>query len=589
MVIFVAKKNGKKKKKNNKKKNGTKLKNINQVGKKVNYKQSSKRIKASSITENKENNLEDDFLKLQEKINLKNGTLKMDLTTSSSDAHDSKSEKKENTEDVNISDDVDDLFDVLDTTVKLDDLFLEDDEKKHRNKKLVVGVILSIIILLASFIFLFIVPQVRLKGKRVMVINYKEKYVEPGYRAYFLNKKLTNKVVVTGGVNSSKLGTYKIKYSMGYKGFNNRRVRIVKVKDLSKPVIKLNGHENTSVCPNKEYKEEGYRAYDNYDGDITKKVEVIKNEKFYLYKVSDSNGNKTSIKRNITYEDKVKPVISVNKNIYLLEGEEFKKDYKAYDNCDGDITKNVKVVGSIDTSKAGEYSLKYSVKDSSLNQDDVLQKIHVMKNDAPGTIYLTFDDGPREGTTDVILDILKEENVKATFFVTNGGPDYLIKREYDEGHAIGLHTASHDYKTVYQSVDGYFNDLLSVQNRVKNITGVNTMIIRFPGGSSNTVSRRYQNGIMSILTTEVLNRGYRYYDWNLSSGDAEGGRHDADEIYNNVVNGLSKDRVNMVLMHDIKPYTRDALRNIIQYGKNNGYTFASITDNTQMIKQKVNN
>ena len=86
--------------------------------KKVNYKQSSKRIKASSITENKENNLEEDFLKLQEKINLKNGTLKMDLTTSSSDTHGSKSEKKENTKDVNISDDVDDLFDVLDTTVK---------------------------------------------------------------------------------------------------------------------------------------------------------------------------------------------------------------------------------------------------------------------------------------------------------------------------------------------------------------------------------------------------------------------------------------------------------------------------------------
>ena len=143
----MAKKNGKKKMKNNKKKNGTKLKNINQVAKKVNYKQSSKRIKASSTIENKENNLEEDFLKLQEKINLKNGTLKMDLTTSSSDTHGSKSEKKENTKDVNISDDVDDLFDVLDTTVKLDDLFLENDEKEHRNKKLVVGVILSIIIL----------------------------------------------------------------------------------------------------------------------------------------------------------------------------------------------------------------------------------------------------------------------------------------------------------------------------------------------------------------------------------------------------------------------------------------------------------
>ena len=449
--------------------------------------------------------------------------------------------------------------------------------------------VLLLVVIIGIITVCFLTPKITLNGSSKIEISYHDEYVEKGAKAKYFNKDITNKIKTTSTIKKGKVGTYEVVYKVQNGFLTATKKRTVKLVDKEKPVITLEGGEDVNICPTAEFKELGYKASDDYDGDITKKVEVIKNEKFYLYKVSDSNGNKTSIKRNITYEDKVKPVISVNKNIYLLEGEEFKKDYKAYDNCDGDITKNVKVVGSIDTSKAGEYSLKYSVKDSSLNQDDVLQKIHVMKNDAPGTIYLTFDDGPREGTTDVILDILKEENVKATFFVTNGGPDYLIKREYDEGHAIGLHTASHDYKTVYQSVDGYFNDLLSVQNRVKNITGINTMIIRFPGGSSNTVSRRYQNGIMSILTTEVLNRGYRYYDWNLSSGDAEGGRHDADEIYNNVVNGLSKDRVNMVLMHDIKPYTRDALRNIIQYGKNNGYTFASITDNTQMIKQKVNN
>ena len=179
--------------------------------------------------------------------------------------------------------------------------------------------------------------------------------------------------------------------------------------------------------------------------------------------------------------------------------------------------------------------------------------------------------------------------MKATFFVTNKGPDELIKREYDEGHTVALHTASHDYAIVYASADSYFSDLYSVQDRVKRITGYESKIIRFPGGSSNTISRRYSAGIMSYLTGEVLNRGFKYYDWNVSSGDAAGGSPSSSDIYNNVVSSLRKDRVNMVLMHDIKTYTRDALRDIIHYGKNNGYTFEKITMGTEMIRQRVNN
>ena len=187
------------------------------------------------------------------------------------------------------------------------------------------------------------------------------------------------------------------------------------------------------------------------------------------------------------------------------------------------------------------------------------------------------------------MNVLKEKGVKATFFVTSGGPDDLIKRAYLEGHSIGLHTASHDYSVVYGSIDSYFNDLKIVSDRVEKITGKKSMIIRFPGGSSNTISKRYTPGIMSFLTKEVVNRGYRYYDWNIDSRDAEGGKFSADEIANFVTSKLSHDKVNMVLMHDIKVVTKDAIGKIIDYGKENGYTFEAITPFTDMVTQRVNN
>ena len=153
---------------------------------------------------------------------------------------------------------------------------------------------------------------------------------------------------------------------------------------------------------------------------------------------------------------------------------------------------------------------------------------------------------------------------------------------------MALHTASHNYSYIYSSVDNYYSDLYSVRERVKRLTGKDADIIRFPGGSSNTISRKYSEGIMSILTSDVLKRGFRYYDWNLASGDA-GEFHTADEVYHYVISHLSKERINVVLMHDIKPYTRDALRRIIQYGKENGYVFNKITSKTEMLTQRVNN
>ena len=329
--------------------------------------------------------------------------------------------------------------------------------------------------------------------------------------------------------------------------------------------------EELFQSPNTKYLYDDYQAIDNYDGNITDLVEVKETGNVMRYQVQDTFGNRTVVERKILYKDVEKPklILYASNTIMLMVGDKFTDStYKVSDNCSTDV--KVKVTGEVDTRKPGEYLRVYKAVDDAGNVSKVEQKIIVMEPVKKGVIYLTFDDGPRSGTTDIILNVLKEKGIKATFFVTSGGPDDLIKRAYDEGHSIGLHTSSHDYSVVYSSVDSYFKDLKVVSDRVERITGEKSTLIRFPGGSSNTISRRYS-------------------DWNIDSHDAEGGRFDSSQIANFVTSSLSHDKVNMVLMHDIKVTTKDAIGQIIDYGKANGYTFEAITPFTDMVTQRVNN
>lgn len=466
-------------------------------------------------------------------------------------------------------------------------------DKNIKNIKVICILLVLIFILnvLGFCIYNFILlPKIDLNGKRVVSITYNSNYKDKGYKASSLGKDISNNVKVNGNVNTKKIGTYEVYYTVKNNGFTRRVKRIVKVVDDVKPKLEIND-DDIYVCPGSEFVPEKVNAMDEYDGDLTKNVKSIinKGKTMVTYKVSDKSGNTFSVSKKIIYKDNDAPVITLKGNdyMYVFIGETFKDPlYDVSDNC-SDLKDKVEVIGQVNTNVSGDYVLTYKVRDDAGNEASATRHVIVSERGKNGTIYLTFDDGPNEGTTNVILDILKEEGVKATFFVTNKGPDYLIKREHDEGHTVALHTASHDY-AIYSSVDTYFNDLYSVQDRVKRITGVESKIIRFPGGSSNTVSRRYATGIMSTLTQETVNRGFRYYDWNISSGDA-GNTTSPNGVYSNVVNNLRRDRVNMILMHDIKWYTRDALRDIIRYGKNNGYVFDQITMGTEMITQRVNN
>lgn len=460
------------------------------------------------------------------------------------------------------------------------------------NRKVTLGLIsfCCLIFLFGLSNYLFI-PKIDLNGNKKIIVDYKGKYTEKGYEASFLGNDISDDVFVSGKVNTKKLGTYEIIYKVRAGLFTKKVVRTVEVRDREAPKLMID-NSDIHLCPGDEIVPDKVKAKDNYDGDISKRVENIIGKNKIVYRVEDTSGNESTVTKKILFTDIEKPIITLNGSEYeyVFLGEKYNDSgVLVKDNCDGYIKDNIIVDNKVNNKKVGEYEIIYLVKDKAGNEAKSVRKVLVSERNKNGTIYLTFDDGPNPGTTDVILNILKEEGVEATFFVTNHGPDELIKREYDEGHTVALHTASHDYSIVYASDESYFNDLGSVHDRVKRITGYDSRIIRFPGGSSNTISRRYSDGIMSRLTTEVLNRGYRYYDWNVSSGDAAGGNPSPDVIYNNVVSNLSHDRVNMVLMHDIKTYTRDALRNIIRYGKENGYTFEKITMSTEMVTQRVNN
>lgn len=139
------------------------------------------------------------------------------------------------------------------------------------------------------------------------------------------------------------------------------------------------------------------------------------------------------------------------------------------------------------------------------------------------------------------------------------------------GHSIGVHTASHNYYDIYSSEEAFFADYDTAQEMILRQTGEYTQLSRFPGGSSNTVSS-FNPGIMSRLTQAVTDMGCKYFDWNVSSGDA-GGTTDTNTVYKNIINGCSEHKTSIVLQHDIKDYSVAAVEKVIIWGLENGYTF----------------
>ena len=212
-----------------------------------------------------------------------------------------------------------------------------------------------------------------------------------------------------------------------------------------------------------------------------------------------------------------------------------------------------------------------------------------VKKKAKSIIYLTFDDGPSSNITPKILNVLRKEDVPATFFeLRPASYDYdLTRRVINEGHSLALHGFSHTYGEIYKSKKTYHENLDKLQKLFYKEFGVWCTVSRFPGGSSNHVSG-FSKGVMTKITKKIHKWGYHYFDWNVSSGDA-GIAYTENAVYRNVIAGLRKNQENVVLMHDAAPktYTLKALPRIIKYGKKHGYKFRAITPATAEVHHSV--
>ena len=457
--------------------------------------------------------------------------------------------------------------------------------------------------------------ELTLQGPSEITLEYGSEFSDPGAAAQFYGTLLQEEAVdvtvtASGSVDPNHTGTYVLTYSAAYtadyrivsRELTASVTRTVHIVDTQAPTITLESIEGYFTFPNEAYSEEGFSAWDDYDGDITHLVSVTEENGTVTYTVSDSSGNSASALRTINYDDPVAPVITlIGGELDVQKGEPFvDPGYTASDNCDGDLTAAVTVAGEVNMDKAGVYKLTYTVADSYGNTHTLERVVTVFKDLKDVTItfpepaleptgkviYLTFDDGPGK-YTDRLLEILDKYNVKATFFVTyNGNPD-IITRIDRAGHTVALHTASHDYHAIYASEEAYLNDLFSIQSLVRSKTGKTSTMVRFPGGSGNTVSN-FNPGIMTRLTQLLGEMGYTYFDWNVDSGDAVGAGS-AKEIFYNVVHGIGKRQTSVVLQHDIYEASVEATELIIQWAIANGYTFKTLSENGPVIHNAVRN
>lgn len=407
-------------------------------------------------------------------------------------------------------------------------------------------------------------------------------------------------IKIINEVDNQKCGKYQIHYLFSYQKKTLNIIIIDNIPPIFETISKkilINENIEAKDCiknlydqtPTKIYFKEQYL----FDEEKTYKVEII---------AEDFCHNKTTHHTYILVEkeDKQAPIIKGITNIQIRKGMDF--DYMRDLEYEDDHDQNPQIIiddHQFNKNKEGIYEIIYTIKDKSNNLNQYHRQIEVIspydnidvKKDGIKTCYLTFDDGPSLLTKDV-LEILDQYHIKATFFVTGSQKDsyHYLKEIKEKGHVLGLHSFSHDYQDIYHSVENYMNDLKKIKQLVKDETGEDIHYIRFPGGSSNLVSKKYNKGIMKRLTKKVIDEGYQYYDWSCINGDGEN-INNVKELLKKAKEEIGEKEDIMFLMHDGKhnEKTVEALPYLLDYLISKGYEFHVIDDYSPTFHHHIQN
>ena len=484
--------------------------------------------------------------------------------------------------------------------------FWENLKSPEKKSARVLLVLLSIYLLIGVAVGLTVADDRHVRfymhGPAEMTLEYGERFTDPGCRAVtngrlFGDGERELPLTVLGTVDEETLGDYELRYVARYLLFPYVTVRRVHVVDTTAPELVLATREDYTPSWFEGYEEEGYAAYDLRDGDLTAQVQREEQDGDFVYTVTDSAGNTASVVRH--------PAYTLGKPRITLTGDEHQTvnaslsytdpGFRVADSEGRDMSAWLQVEGEVVPWQTGDYELRYFIDSGRGEVVEARRLVTVQPVKNPDvaqpdgkTIYLTFDDGPGP-YTGRLLDVLDAYNVKATFFVTCRYPDYfdMVGRAFREGHSIGVHSATHDYYQVYASEEAFFADFDAAQELIREQTGEEARIFRFPGGSSNTVSR-FNPGIMSRLTTVMTDMGYQYFDWNVSSGDA-GETTSTNRVAENIISGCQAHQASVVLQHDIKDFSVAAVERVIVWGLNNGYVFAPLDETSPAPHHKIAN
>lgn len=488
----------------------------------------------------------------------------------------------------------------------------EGNRRDHRKTiRRMIWIIIGIAVLcLAAWLLLFRINRfslaIHINGEEEIILEYGERYSEPGAKL-FLQGSLVFQDGISlpgrflteqGEVRDDTLGRYFRKYSASFAGLTAEAERKVCVVDTQCPVITLTEDPTAFWHPETGYREAGYTAVDNYDGDITDRVVCTAADGLITYAVIDSSGNPGYAERKVYDHDMIPPEIHLNGDAHyvLSAGHPYEEPgYIVTDNCDTDLTEKIQVEGEVNWLKPGLYTLTYSVRDSFQNYASATREVEVVGAAPPAvnwptgkTVYLTFDDGPGPYTRQ-LLDILDRYDAKATFFVKDAEEYNDIMADIvSRGHAIGLHSATHVYEEVYSSTQAYFTDLWKIRDIVLEQTGQDTTLVRFPGGSSNTVSVYTRSGIMTILSHAVPDAGFQYFDWNVDSDDVKSAKT-ASAVARNVITGIGKNNTSLVLQHDTQAHSVEAVEEILAWGTENGYAFLPLSPDSPGFHHDLRN
>ena len=317
-----------------------------------------------------------------------------------------------------------------------------------KKRTLIISLIIILVIIIISIIYTT-VPRLELNGIQNMTISYREKYEEPGVILKNANTKYLNKVKIEDNLQNETIGTYYVDYTLKLGTRILKRRRNIKVVDDVPPVIKLNGEQITKISINKEYKEPGYKAIDEYDGDLTEKVEIIgkvdtKNYGEYIikYKVKDNSNNTTEVNRIIKVIDEEPPKFECESEYSAFEqNTQNIIGCKAVDNFDGDITEKAKIIGQYDSNKPGIYKVQYTVKDDAGNETTINHNIIIYEK-REQEAYIITDD------TKEIKEQIEKKEIPATITTPKNQTEEYKNELKEKNYQIGLKTKDKTFKSI---------------------------------------------------------------------------------------------------------------------------------------------